>query len=96
MRLAVGLEFRHQTGDVAVDEELALIGAEDRGHMDPRVAAGDHHRPRPLPVLGQPPVPDPVLGIARRLPAMEALDQVRGERTGEFHGVPSRRALDRF
>ena len=36
---AVRLEYRHQIGDVAVNEELALIRAEDGCHMHTAVTA---------------------------------------------------------
>ena len=44
VRAAVRLVGRHQVRDVAVDEEVARLVAEDLGDQHPAVAAGDDHR----------------------------------------------------
>ena len=87
MRLAVGFVFRDQVGDVAMDEELALVRPEDRGDMHPAVAAGNHHRARMLPDFGQPPVPALVFGIGSGLPPLIPLDQIAGQGFGMVHEV---------
>ncbi|MPL88430.1 hypothetical protein SDC9_34453 [bioreactor metagenome] len=82
--VAVGVVGRHQIRNVAVAEELARVGAEDRGHMDPRVAAGDDHRARALALVGEASVPGAVFRVGGRLPAMVAADQIRGQRPNVF------------
>ena len=71
---AVRVVGRHQVRDVAVDEELPRIRAEDRGDMHPAVAAGDHHGARALAFVRQPAVPGAVFRPGRGLPAMIAVD----------------------
>jgi hypothetical protein len=75
---AVGIIGRHQIGDVAVDEELALVRAEDRGDMHPAVAAGDHHGARVLAAAGQLAIPRLVVLPGRRPPAVKSLHQIGG------------------
>ena len=50
MVLAVGRIGRHQIGDVAHDKQFARPGVEDRLRRRARIAAGDHHRFRRLPL----------------------------------------------
>ena len=83
--LAVGGIGRHEVGNVAMDEELAAVGPEDRGDMHARVAARDHHGARPLPVIGQSSVPDVVFRERRGAPAMIALDEIVGQWTCNGH-----------
>ena len=85
MLFAIRLIGRDKVGDIAVDEELTLIGPEDRGHMHAAVAAGDYHRARALPLSGQSAVPCLVLGIAGRLPPLIALQQIRRQSLGLVH-----------
>ncbi len=51
MMISVRLVGRDEVGNVAVDEKLTLICAENRGNMHPAVAARDHHRTRMLAAL---------------------------------------------
>ena len=43
-----GIMRWHKVGDIAVNEEFALIGSEDRGYVNAAVAAGNHHGARML------------------------------------------------
>ena len=87
MLLAIGRIGRHQIGDIAVNEELARIGPENRRHMNARIAAGDHHRARSLTVLGKAAIPGTVFDKGGRAPAVIALDQILRQRNGFNHGV---------
>ncbi len=86
---AARLIGRDEVGDVAVDEELALLRPEDRGHMHPAVAARDDHRARSLTVGGEAAVPGRVLGEGRGPPAVVALDQGSGQWFHRSHRVLS-------
>ena len=82
---AVGGVGRDQVGDVAVDEELALIGAEDGGDMHAAVTARDDHRAGVLAFLGEVAIPGFVVGIGGGLPAFVTLDEVGGQGRGGGH-----------
>src|SRR6056297_1892123 len=81
--------WRDEVGDVAVNEEFALIRPEDRGDMNPAVAAGDHHRAGALTLIRQAAVPGLVLGIGRGFPPVIAMHKIRGQRARVFHYGPS-------
>ena len=81
----VRLMGRNKVGDIAVNEEFALIRAKDRCDMDPAIAAGNDHGARALPFVGKPFVPALVLFKGRGLPTMKPLDQIFGKRARMFH-----------
>ena len=61
---AVGLEHRHQVGDVAHDEQFARAGVENHFRRDAGIAAADHHHRGRLAALGK----FPVAGLLGRQP----------------------------
>ena len=65
VRAAVGLVGRDEVGDVAVDEEVAGLVAEDLGDQHPAVAAGDDHRLGGLSLVGELGVAGDLLGLRR-------------------------------
>jgi len=81
-RRAVMVDVRpiggHQVGDVAMDEELALLGPENRGHMHPAITTRDHHGAGVLALFREVAIPRLVLGIGRCLPTMITLNQIVG------------------
>ena len=85
MPFTVGRIGRHKVGDVSMDEELALVRAEDAGHMHPAVAAGNHHGARMLATFGQTAEPGAVVLIGCGTPAVKALDQIGGKRADMGH-----------
>ena len=76
-----------KAGDVAMNEELALICAKDGRHMHAAVTAADHHGARVLAFIGKMPVPCLIVPVFRGLPALVALDEIAGKRTNTFHGA---------
>src|SRR5690606_22113894 len=76
----------HEVGYVAVNKELALICAKDRGDMDAAVATRNHHRARVLSFLGQGSIPAFIIDKRSRLPTMVALDQGGWQRARVVHG----------
>ena len=85
VRVAVGLVRGHEVCNVAVNEELPRIRAEDRRDVDAAVTAGNHHAARALAFFGKFPVPGLIVGITGRLPAVVTLDQKLGERAYPVH-----------
>ena len=83
--IAIGREWWNEVCHVAVNEELALVGAEDRGDVHTAVATGNDHGARALSFFGQPAVPALVFSEGRRLPAVVALDKITWKWLGIVH-----------
>ena len=87
--VAIGCIGRHQIRDIAMNKELTLVRAKDRGDVNAAVAAGNHHRARALPFGSQTPVPALVFLISRRFPAVVTRHEIARQRLGVLHMVHS-------
>ena len=87
MPVPVGLIRWHEVGDVSVDKELARVRFEDRGHVYPAVATGNHHAARALAFFGKKAVPRAVVGEIGRFPPVVTVAEEGRKRTYLIHAI---------
>ena len=73
---ALGLVRRHEVGDVAQDEQLAVLRIEHCRNIDSGIATGDDHRGRRLAKLGKLKIAAALRRVAVAQKAPVSFDQV--------------------